>query len=497
MDKHSVLIVDDEKSNIIELTDILEAEYDVFALKDSRKAVETALRINPNVILLDIVMPYMDGYEVITSLKRNKKTNSIPIIFITALDSIEAEEKGLSLGAADYITKPFHAAIVKMRISNQIKILEHDIIKKHEKLVSNTLSSMESILNSLNTSIYVTVPDTGELLFVNTHMRKGFGIEDLDITGKFCYELFRNDTDKMCSFCPCIRLKAEPDSIIVWDEYFPEIDLHMRHSDCLINWYDGRNVHLQHAVDITELVKASEKSLSASKAKSEFLANMSHEIRTPLNAIVGMTTVGKREKNTDKKDYSFGKIEEATNHLLVIFNDILDLAKIEAKKMELLHEEFKVSEMIDKVLAVSSVNADAKNQELIVNICKKVPSTVVGDNQRLSQVILNLLSNAIKFTANDGIVKLEVFLNEKTADYYVLRFEVTDNGIGIPAQYQSRLFDAFEQAESGTTRKYGGTGLGLAITKNIVEAMGGEIWVESESGKGAKFIFTVQLAPAE
>ena len=493
MEKHSILIIDDEKSNIIELTDILEEQYDVQAQRDSRKALETAERNMPDVILLDIIMPFMDGYEVIEALKENQKTRNIPIIIISALDNDEAEERGLSLGASDYIAKPFHAAIVKMRISNQIKLIESEVIKKHEEMVSNTLSAMESILNSLDTSIYVTVPDTGEVLFVNTHMKKAFGIKGDEAVGQYCYEIFRVGLDKMCEFCPCFHLNKNPDETVVWDEYFPEMDLHIRHSDCYINWYDGRTVHMQNAVDITELTKASEKAQSASRAKSEFLANMSHEIRTPLNAVVGMTTVGKREKDPQRKDYSFKKIEEATNHLLAIINDILDLSKIEAKKMELAQDVFKINDMIGKILTVINVSAETKNQKLRVNVSEDVPVKIIGDNQRLSQVIMNLLSNAVKFTGKDGEISLNVFLSEKTKSHYELRFEVSDNGIGIPAEHQSKLFDAFEQADAGTTRKYGGTGLGLAITKKIVEAMNGKIWVISEPGKGSRFIFTVQV----
>jgi len=493
--KHKILIIDDEKSNIIALTDILENDYDVLALRDSRKALETAERHMPDVILLDIIMPEMDGHEVIAALKANKKTCDIPVIFITGLDSRDAEEAGLKLGAADYITKPFHPAIVKIRISNQIKIVEGDIIKKHEVMVRNTLNAMENILNSIDAAIYATVPDTGEILFLNTYMKKQFGIKGDEAIGKYCYKIFRQGFEKMCDFCPCYNLNNDPDATIVWDEYLPEMDIHVRHSDNYITWYDGRKVHLQHAVDITQLVKTMEKAQEASRAKSDFLANMSHEVRTPLNAIVGMTTVGKRTNDVDKKDYSFGKIEEASTHLLSILNDILDLAKIEASKLVLAQVEFNIAEMIERVLAVTGVTADYMNHTLSINIDKKIPSTIIGDDKRLAQIIMNLVSNAIKFTEKGGKIDVDVFWDENSDDQHNLRIEVTDDGIGISPENQTKLFEAFEQAETGTTRTYSGTGLGLTITKQIVEAMNGNIWVESELGKGSKFVATVRVTP--
>ncbi|MCL2627970.1 MAG: response regulator [Oscillospiraceae bacterium] len=492
-EKHKILVIDDEKSNIIELTDILEESYDVLAVRDSLKAQEIAERQLPDIILLDVIMPEMDGYEVIEALKKSPKTRDIPVIFITGLDSIDAEEKGLGLGAADYITKPFHTAIVRMRINNQIKILESDIIKKHEQMVSNTLSSMESILNSIDASIYATIPETGEILFLNTYMKKSFGIEGDEAIGKYCYKVFRHGFEKMCKFCPCYELNENPDKVVVWDEYITEMDIHVRHSDCYIKWYDGRTVHLQHAVDITELVKTNERAQAASRAKSEFLANMSHEIRTPLNAIVGMTTIGKREKDAERKNYSFSKIDEASTHLLGIVNDILDLAKIEASKLVLLQVEFDFREMINKVLAMAHVGSDERNQTIDVSIDEKIPATIIGDDQRLSQVVANLLSNAVKFTNNNGKIKLDVQLSGKTDDYCELRVDVTDNGIGISPESLEKLFGAFEQVETGTTRSYRGTGLGLAISKQIVEAMNGRIWAQSQLEKGSTFSFTVRV----
>jgi CheY-like chemotaxis protein len=173
------------------------------------------------------------------------------------------------------------------------------------------------------------------------------------------------------------------------------------------------------------------------------------------------------------------------------------MAKIEADKLELFPVEFSFEEMVKKVITVVGFRSDEKKQVLTVNVDNNIPSIVVGDDQRLSQVITNLMANAIKFTPEDGVVSLDISLLEEIDGVCKFRFEVADNGIGISTEQQLRLFNAFEQAEGGMSREYGGTGLGLVISKNIVELMGGSIWVESELGKGSKFIFTINLQQSE
>ena len=230
----------------------------------------------------------------------------------------------------------------------------------------------------------------------------------------------------------------------------------------------------------------------ASKAKGDFLSNMSHEMRTPMNAIIGMTNIGKKAHGIKEKDLALNKIGDAASHLLGVINDVLDMAKIEANKLELTPVEFNFEKMLQKVSSVISFRVDEKQQHLFINIDNSVPRYIVGDDQRLAQVITNLLSNAIKFTHDEGKISLNVFFTGGNENNCELRIEVADNGIGITPEQQKKLFIAFEQAESGTSRKYGGTGLGLVITKRIIELMEGKIWVESELGKGSRFIFTIK-----
>ncbi|MCL2757192.1 MAG: response regulator [Coriobacteriia bacterium] len=236
---------------------------------------------------------------------------------------------------------------------------------------------------------------------------------------------------------------------------------------------------------------------SASRAKSDFLANMSHEIRTPMNAIIGMTHIGKSTADIERITYSFSKIEDASKHLLGIINDILDMSKIEAGKFELVPVEFEFERMLQRVVNVLSLRVDEKEQKLAVHIDRDIPQFLLGDDQRLAQVITNLLGNAVKFTPKKGTISLDTYFEGEEDGICTLRIVVSDTGIGISPEQQANLFQSFQQAETQTSRKFGGTGLGLVISKNIVEMMGGEIGVTSELGVGSTFACTVQMRRGE
>ena len=242
------------------------------------------------------------------------------------------------------------------------------------------------------------------------------------------------------------------------------------------------------------LVVAKDQAEESNRAKSNFLSNMSHEMRTPLNAIIGMTSIGKSASDTEKKDYAFGKIVDASTHLLGVVNDVLDMSKIEANKLELSTLDFDFERMLRKVVNFINFRVDEKHQNFHVTIDKDIPQRLLGDDQRLAQVVTNLLSNAVKFTPENGSIRLDTRLIEEKDSICTIRFEVADTGIGISGEQQARLFQAFQQADSSTSRDFGGTGLGLAISRRIVELMGGRIWIESELGKGATFFFTVRIA---
>jgi signal transduction histidine kinase/CheY-like chemotaxis protein len=245
--------------------------------------------------------------------------------------------------------------------------------------------------------------------------------------------------------------------------------------------------------DVSELSHTREAALNASQAKGSFLANMSHEMRTPMNAIIGMSTLAKNAEDVARKDYCLGKIEDASKHLLGIINDILDMSKIEANKLELSFVNFDFNVMIQSAINVISFKTEEKHQTLTFNIDGKIPPFLYGDDQRLTQIIANLLSNAEKFTLPQGSISLDASLVKNENGRCIIQVEVADTGIGITEDQKAKLFTSFEQAESGTSRKFGGTGLGLAISRRLVEMMGGKIWVKSEPGKGSTFAFTVEM----
>ena len=253
-----------------------------------------------------------------------------------------------------------------------------------------------------------------------------------------------------------------------------------------------KNAHLEQLNE--SLTTARDDAEKSNRSKSEFLSNISHEMRTPLNAIIGMISIGQTAVNTERKDYAFGKIRDASAHLLGVINDVLDMSKIEAGKLELSPMDFNFERMIRKVVDVISFRVEEKHLALYVTIDKKIPTRLLGDDQRLSQVLANLLSNAVKFTPEDGTIRLDIRLRGVENDTRILEFEVSDTGIGIGEDQQKRLFAAFQQADSSTSRRFGGSGLGLAISKRIIETMGGGIRIESTLGKGSTFIFTVRLA---
>ncbi len=242
-----------------------------------------------------------------------------------------------------------------------------------------------------------------------------------------------------------------------------------------------------------ELVKAKEQAESASRAKSDFLSSMSHEMRTPMNAIIGMTNIAKSSNDPEKKEYCLDKIEGASQHLLGIINDILDMSKIEANKFELSLSAFSFDQMLRRVVSVINFRVEEKSQTFKVQLEPDLPEFIRADEQRLAQVVTNLLSNAIKFTPDGGEINLTASVAQRRGGTLTLQVSVGDTGIGISREQQAKLFRSFAQADNGISRRFGGTGLGLAISKRIVEMMDGHIRVESEPNRGSVFTFDVTV----
>jgi signal transduction histidine kinase/DNA-binding response OmpR family regulator len=245
--------------------------------------------------------------------------------------------------------------------------------------------------------------------------------------------------------------------------------------------------------DLNEQLKARNEEVErATRAKSEFLAAMSHEIRTPMNAIIGMADLLQQTSLTAEQKKYVTVFQAAGENLLTLINDILDLSKVESGKVELESMTFELKELMSNVVEIAQVRAKAKGLTVAHRIGTTVPGRLIGDPNRLRQVLVNLVGNSVKFTEKGGVeIGIDV---DPDSEPGRLHFVVSDTGIGIPADKLTTIFENFTQADSSTTRRYGGTGLGLSISRQLIELMKGHIWVESEVGVGSKFHFTVQLA---
>lgn len=279
----------------------------------------------------------------------------------------------------------------------------------------------------------------------------------------------RNATVAVIELAPTARLSDRQRALL--DALLPAIAVN---AEIL-----GGNIQTRRAKEVAE---------SATRAKSDFLANMSHEIRTPMNAIIGLTHLALKTQLSPKQEDYLKKVSSAAQALLGIINDILDFSKIEAGKLSMEKTPFRLDDVLDNLSLIVCQKAHDKDLEFLISARPNLPPNLVGDPLRLGQILINLVNNAIKFTERGEIV-LTIGLEEQSSHRVKLKFSIRDTGIGMTPEQSARLFQAFSQADTSTTRKYGGTGLGLSISKRLVELMGGNIWVESEYGVGTTFYF--------
>ena len=624
--RYKIVLVDDNLATLNQAKNLLQDSYKVYTIKSPHTLFENLKNDIPDLILLDVEMPEMNGFEVIKKLKADVRYKNIPVIFLTAKNDEESERIGFSLGAVDYIFKPISGPLLLKRISNQLlytsvqaavedysssldsmireveesnkrlrimldslpiccqlfdsnlkkidcneeairlfgfkdkqeylerypelypefqpdgqrseekalnylkktveegscifewtyKMLDGTLmpaeaafvklkygddfviagytrdLREHKRMIQSIVGyhkNLENILNSINSMIYVTTSDTCEILFMNDNMKDHFGITH-DVTGQICYKVLKKNKDERCEFCPCFQLEKEPDKIIEWEQKNLSSNRIYRNTDQYIRWPDGRIVHLQHSVDITELIEAKEQAEQSNRAKSNFLAKMSHEIRTPMNAIIGMAELALRENNPGIIKDHISSVKNAGTNLLTIINDILDFSKIERGKLEIVPCDYSVSSLINDVVSIIRMKVLDSQIRFVVNIDSSIPGILFGDETRIRQALINILANAVKYTEK-GFVSLTIYGECIEENNITLVMEVKDSGRGIKEEDIGKLFNDFTQVDLEKNKGIEGVGLGLAITQSIVNAMGGEINVSSKYGQGS--IFTIKI----
>ena len=515
--RYKIALVDDNLATLNQGKSLLQAFYKVYTIQSAATLFENLQHDIPDLILLDVEMPEMDGFQTISKLKADPRYKDIPVIFLTAKSDEENERKGFSLGAVDYISKPFSGPLLQKRISNQI------LYRRVEAAVKDYSSNLEVMIDEIaranertkilldKTPLCVRLWDSNrKMIDCNEAAVNLFGFKDkqecLDRYSEL-YPEFQSDgqrSDEKLQWCV---EKAFNEGAYEFEWDYRMLDgTHMPANVILVRVeYEGgyavagytRDLREQKAL-IEEMNRA-QVAEESNKAKSRFLANMSHEIRTPMNSILGFTELAldtpDEEISDEVRDY-LEKIKDNTKLLLHIINNILDISKIESGKVELEHVPFDLADVFSRCQSVILPEVKEKGLDLILSMEPLANKKLVGDPVRLYQAFMNLLSNAVKFS-NTGTIKLSSKIKKSDSQNITVYFEIKDSGIGMNPEQIEKIFEPFIQADSSTTRDYGGTGLGLTITKNIVELMGGWLTVESSPGSGSKFSFEVTFETRE
>jgi signal transduction histidine kinase/CheY-like chemotaxis protein/HPt (histidine-containing phosphotransfer) domain-containing protein len=518
-----VLVVDDQPINIRMLYQALAADYRVLQATSGERALAICRDDLPDLVLLDIVMPGIDGLEVCRQLKEGALTRAIPVIFVTAHHDPADETRGLDAGAVDFIAKPISPAVVRSRVRT------HLALARSSAVLAATLEA---------TADGILVIDPGSrVLAVNQRLVHMWRLPPVR-PGDDATEVFARMRGALRSGAipgpdaapdgppdagagtghdaGADPSPSEPDPALeladgrIFESHRSLLEASGRGAGWVYGFRDvtARRVAERELAELNaslesrilertrELELARSQADAANRAKSDFLSNMSHEIRTPMNSIIGLTYLAQRGNPDPKlRDY-LEKIGQSGEHLMGIISDILDFSKLEAGKVELELTDFRIAGVIDSVTRQLTDSAARKGLALATEIDPALARPLRGDPLRIGQVLLNFVGNAVKFSAS-GTITLRARVesaDEQGADIVI---EVVDTGIGMTEAQTTTLFRPFQQVDASTTRRYGGTGLGLAISRQLAELMGGRVGVESRLGAGSRFWLELRLAWGE